>query len=81
MKKFAWINTETEYVENIIVYDGETELTLPPNTLLVEFPDEGIQGSWSMLSIGWKYMHGQFVEPPQPEPTSNAVGGAPNVIA
>lgn len=80
MKNFAWINTETEYVENIIAYDGETELILPPNTLLVEFPEEGIQGSWSMLSVGWKYMHGQFVEPPEPVVT-NPVGAAPNVIA
>jgi hypothetical protein len=65
MKNFAWINTETEYVENIIVYDGVTPIDLPPNIKLVEFPTEGIQGSWSMMSAGWKYVHGQFVEPPQ----------------
>ena len=81
MANWAIINRETEYVENIIsVADGE--IWPPSNThLAVEFPTEGISGSWSMMGIGWKYMHGQFVEPPQPEPTSNAVGGAPNVIA
>ena len=82
MKNFAWINTETEYVENTIIYDGETPLELPSNVILIEFPAEGIEGSWSMMSAGWKYVDGQFVEPPEPgAPPSNVIGGAPNVIA
>ena len=66
MKNFAWINTETEYVENVIWYDGETEITLPPNTILIELP-EGLMGTWIAPGIGWSYIDGQFVEPEQPE--------------
>ena len=71
MKPFAWINTETNLVENMIAYDGETPITLPSNVLLIEVPQEGIAGSWSMLSAGWSYIDGQFVEPPNsnPEPS------------
>lgn len=68
MKPFAWINTETNLVENMISYDGETPITLPSNVLLIEVPQEGIAGSWSMLSAGWSYIDGQFVEPPNPNP-------------
>lgn len=90
MKNFAWVNTETEYIENVIWYDGETEITLPPNIMLIEMLPEGIAGEWSMAGIGWKYTNGQFVEPPEPEPiliptpiptSTTTVGGAPNVIA
>jgi hypothetical protein len=89
MKTFAWINTETEFVENVIAYDGETEITLPPNVMLIEMPEKGITGTWSMAGIGWKYMHGMFVEPPQPldsqstsqQQSTSIIGGAPNVIA
>jgi len=69
MKTFAWINTETEVVENVIAYDGETPLVLPENVRLIEMP-EGYMGSWSSLGIGWSYINGEFVEPPQPERTS-----------
>ena len=31
MKSFAWINKETELIENIISYDGVTPIELPPN--------------------------------------------------
>ena len=68
MKPFAWINTETNLVENMIAYDGEVPITLPSNVLLVEIPQEGIAGSWSMMGIGWSYIDGQFVEPPNPNP-------------
>lgn len=86
MKNFAWINTETTLIENVIFYDGVTPFEPPSNILLVEIP-EGLVGEWSAAGIGWKYIDGQFVEPPQPEPiptstpTTTTVGGAPNVIA
>jgi hypothetical protein len=69
MKNFAWINTDNNLVENVIYYDGETPLVLPENIILVEYPNEGIKGSWSMLSAGWSYINGEFVEPPEPEYT------------
>lgn len=87
MKTFAWINTDTNAVENMISYDGETPIQLPANVQLVEIPSEGIAGSWSMLSggTGWSYIDGQFVEPempaPPPSPQPQVIGGAPNVIA
>jgi hypothetical protein len=85
MANWAIINRETEYIENIIfVADGD--IWPSSNThLAVEFPAEGISGSWSMLSVGWKYMHGQFVEPPAStapiDTVSNVIGTAPDVIA
>jgi len=68
MKNFAWINTETNLVENIICYDGVTPIELPEGIILIEYPTEGIQGSWSMLEHGWSYIDGQFVEPENPNP-------------
>ena len=78
MKNFAWINTDNNLVENVIYYDGETPLVLPDNIILVEYPTEGIQGTWSSLSPGWSYIDGQFVEPPQPErPKANTPNNQP----
>jgi len=72
MKNFAWINTDNNLVENVIYYDGETSIELPPNIKLVEIPDGGITGTWSMCGIDWSYIDGQFVEPPEPErPSAN----------
>jgi len=68
MKSFAWINKETELIENIISYDGVTPIELPSNILLAEIP-EGTVGTWSPAGIGWSYINGQFVEPPEPEYT------------
>jgi hypothetical protein len=70
MKNYAWINLANGIVENVIYYDGVTPIELPEGIILVEYPDEGIQGSWSMLGTGWKFINNQFVEPPEPERTS-----------
>ena len=67
MKSFAWINLVDGVVENVIAYDGVTPITLPDNVLLVEIPEGGINGTWSMAGIGWKYINNQFVEPPEQE--------------
>jgi hypothetical protein len=67
MKNFAWINFANGVVENIIYYDGVTPIELPEGIILVECPEEGIHGSWSMLGPGWNYIDNQFVEPPEPE--------------
>jgi hypothetical protein len=72
MKHFAYINTETNLVENVIYYDGVTPIDVPENIILVEYSQEGddiIKGSWSIMGIGWSYINGQFVEPPLPEYT------------
>jgi hypothetical protein len=65
MKNFAWINTETNFIENIISYDGVTPIELPENVLLIEIP-EGTMGTWSPAGIGWSYINDEFVEPPEP---------------
>jgi hypothetical protein len=71
MKNFAWINLENSLVENVICYDGVTPITLPDNVLLVEIPEGGVYGTWSMAGIGWSYINNQFVEPAQPEQLTN----------
>jgi hypothetical protein len=85
MKNYAWINTETELVENVIFYDGVTEITIPSNIILIELP-VGLIGEWSGVGIGWKYIMDKFIEPPQPTPSTTptpptTIGGAPYVIA
>lgn len=67
MKKFAWINLANNIVENIIAYDGVTPIDLPDGIVLIEYPEEGIKGSWCMMGPGWSYIDGQFIEPPEPE--------------
>ena len=67
MKNFAWINTETNLVENMICYDGITPIQLPEGIILIEIPEEGVSGEWSMITTGWSYIDGQFIEPPEPE--------------
>jgi hypothetical protein len=68
MKNYAWINLADGVVENVICYDGVTPIELPQGIILVEYPNEGIVGSWSAMGPGWSYIDGQFVEPPQPQP-------------
>jgi hypothetical protein len=68
MKNYAWIKLADGVVENVIYYDGVTPIQLPEGINLVEYPNEGIQGSWSSMGPGWSYINGQFVEPPEPEP-------------
>lgn len=76
MKNYAWINTKTNLVENTILYDGNSEISLPDGVFLIEYPNEGIQGSWSMMGIGWSYINGEFVEPPKP-PNANTATNRP----
>jgi hypothetical protein len=73
MKNFAWINTDNNLVENVIYYDGESTITLPENVQIIEMPDD-YHGTWSPLGIGWSYINGQFVEPPEPEQLARTAG-------
>jgi hypothetical protein len=57
--KYAVISSETNIVENVIVWDGVTPWT-PPTGYYVE--PIGDSGAW----IGWSYINGQFV-PPSPD--------------
>jgi len=66
VKTYAWVNKSTHLIENMIMWDGVSPLIVPDEYENIEAPQ--IHGEWGWLSIGWSYIDGQFVEPPQPEP-------------
>lgn len=55
LKIYAVLNVETNIVENIILWDGETNWTPPINTYIL--PLEGTEAG-----IGWKFEGGVFVD-------------------
>lgn len=56
---YAVINEETGLVENVILWDGETEWA----------PSEGLAAIQSNIAqIGWTYGNGEFVAPEPPAP-------------
>ena len=78
MKYFAIVGKESKVVENVMLWDGETEYSQDEKFDLVEIIEENV-------GIGWSYENGIFVEPPpKPMPivdVTDVVGNAPNVIA
>lgn len=66
---YAYYNLETGLIENVIWLDSEAIPSLvdfpPAGYAIVSIPD-GLAGTWSMCGIGWSYINGQFIEPPQP---------------
>ena len=78
LNNYAYYNTATGYIENIIWIEDEVAPTLmwPDGYAVVDIPDS-LAGEWSMCGIGWSYINGQFVEPPPPpEPVQPEVTGA-----
>jgi hypothetical protein len=71
LNDYAYYNKTTGLIENVIWLDTDTIDTLvdfpPENYAIVDIPTGGIAGTWSMCGIGWSYINGQFVEPPEPE--------------
>ena len=65
LNDFAYYNTQTGLIENVILveHDVAPTLILPEGYAIVDLPDGGISGKWSMCGIGWSYLNGQFVEP------------------
>ena len=62
MSTYALVDDNTNIVENIIMWDGNTETWQPPvgfYTVLLENTEAG---------IGWSYVDGVFINP-NPEPT------------
>lgn len=53
---YAVINSETNIVENVIVWDGQTPWTPPVGYYVEPVGDSG-------AGIGWSYVDGQFVAP------------------
>jgi hypothetical protein len=71
LNNYAYYNTSTGLIENIIWCDDKIApiLTWPVDYAIVNIPEGGVAGTWSMCGVGWSYVDGQFVEPPMPEPT------------
>lgn len=66
---YAYYNTSTGLIENVIYIEDTVAptLTWPEGYAIVDIPD-GLHGDWSMCGMGWSYIDGQFVEPPNPNP-------------
>lgn len=79
LNDYAYYNTNTGLIENVLWIDSGTAQTLtwPDGYAIVDIPNEGVAGEWSMCGIGWSYINGQFVEPPKPpEPVQPTIEGA-----
>lgn len=77
LNNYAYYNTETGLIENVILIEDEVAptLTWPAGYAIVDIPN-GLVGAWSMCTVGWSYINGQFVEPPPPpEPVQPEVAG------
>lgn len=54
--KYAVINSDTNIVENVIIWDGVAPWTPPAGCYVEPVGDSG-------AGIGWSYIDGQFVAP------------------
>ena len=68
LNDYAYYNIQTGLIENVlwIETDVASTLTWPDGYAIVDIPDGGVPGTWSMCGIGWSYLNGQFIEPPEP---------------
>ena len=68
LNDYAYYNTNTGLIENLILCEDTIASTLvwPDGYAIVDIPTGGIAGTWSMCGIGWSYIDGQFIEPPEP---------------
>lgn len=79
LNNYAYYNTSTGLIENVIYIADEVAptLTWPEGYTIVGIPNGALEGAWSFCGIGWSYINGQFVEPPRPpEPEQPEVQGA-----
>ena len=67
MANYAVVKNGT--VENVVVWDGETEFSIPDSELVEATEDARIGGSWDGNVFS-------FVNPPTPEPTPEQVAAA-----
>jgi len=68
LNDYAYYNVNTGLIENVIWIDDEIVSTLvwPEGYAIVDIPQNGIAGEWSMCGIGWSYINDQFIEPLAP---------------
>ena len=71
LNNYAYYNIGSGLIENVLWIEDAVALTLtwPEGYAIVDIPD-GLAGTWSMCGIGWSYIDGQFVEPPEPPPVT-----------
>jgi hypothetical protein len=62
MKNYALIETATTLVVNIMVWDGQPPWEPGDGQIAVVIPENSSAG------IGWTYVDGEFIAPPEPEP-------------
>jgi hypothetical protein len=72
LNDYAYYSTQTGYIENVLWIDDAVAPTLvwPEGYAIVDIPNNALPGKWSMCGIGWSYINGQFVEPPNPYATA-----------
>lgn len=66
MKNYAIIDL-TNTVINVVVWDGQPPWTPLEDCIAVVIPEGSSAG------IGWTYVYGEFIAPPQPEPPAPPV--------
>lgn len=73
LQDFAIYRLSDGFIENVIWYDPDAAEYAPPEGFgMAVIPGEdGLAGEWSMCGIGWSYIDGQFVEPPNPSTDTN----------
>ena len=79
LNDYAYYNTTTGLIENVLLIEDTVvpTLTWPEGYAIVDIPEGGIFGEWSMCGPGWSYIGGQFIEPPKPpEQEQPTVAGA-----
>lgn len=59
MGTYAVVNTSTNIVENVVVWDGESEWAPGDGYVAVEITTDGV-------GIGWGYVDGVFTQPSEP---------------
>jgi len=72
LNDYAYYSTQTGLIENVILIEDNVAPTLvwPEGYAIIDIPDGGIAGKWSMCGAGWSYINGQFVEPSNPFATA-----------
>lgn len=76
MSIWALVNDETNVIDNVVVWDADTEWSAPTGFTLVNIDGKEV-------GIGFTYdaTSGEFTAPPPPEPPVDTSGGAePTVI-
>jgi hypothetical protein len=70
VQDYGLYNTSTGLIENVVAWDEQASpgVTWPVGYAVIMFPVPTTQGTRSVLGIGWSYIDGRFVEPPNPNP-------------